>query len=66
MENNNSNQWELEGKCNLCRKQNYCSKPCTRNKRETEAWMRGMMTSMLDAKTGGAFSEIMSHANGIY
>lgn len=32
---NKTNQWELDGDCNLCRKQKYCSKPCTKCKRET-------------------------------
>ena len=62
MENNKSNQWELEGKCNLCRKQNYCSKPCTRNKRATEAFVRGLITDKMDEMSGGAFSEIMRNA----
>lgn len=24
----NNEQWNDKGKCNICRKQNYCSKPC--------------------------------------
>lgn len=27
-----SNQWEREGKCQYCRRQNYCSKRCRANK----------------------------------
>lgn len=26
-------QWHLNGNCEKCRKQNYCSKPCTAKKR---------------------------------
>lgn len=62
METDNSNQWELEGRCSLCRRKNYCSKPCTRNTRATNALMEGMVTSYLDRATGGAFSEIMSRS----
>lgn len=60
MEKDNSNQWELEGKCSLCRRKNYCSKPCTRNTRAKNAFMTAVVTSALDKATGGAFSEIMN------
>lgn len=29
-------QWLLDGNCDLCRRNKYCSKPCTANKRQTE------------------------------
>lgn len=51
-------QWKLDGDCSLCRKKNYCSKPCTRNKRETEIMMRSMVASKLNEMTGGAYSKI--------
>lgn len=54
-----SNQWELEGKCSICRRKNYCSKPCTRNKRETKAFIKGLATYALDRATGGAYSEMV-------
>lgn len=28
-----TNQWELDGICNRCRRASYCSKPCTEHKR---------------------------------
>lgn len=27
-----SNQWETYGDCSKCRKNNYCKKPCKKNK----------------------------------
>lgn len=29
-------QWKLSGDCNKCRRKNYCSKPCTVNKMNTQ------------------------------
>lgn len=29
-------QWLLDGNCDLCRRNKYCSKPCTANKRQRE------------------------------
>jgi len=29
----NTEQWKTGGDCRVCRKQNYCQKPCSRNKR---------------------------------
>ena len=55
-------QWLLNGDCNKCRKQNYCSKPCTRNKRKTEAMMKAFVSSRLNEMTGGAYGEIMNHS----
>ena len=52
-------QWKLDGDCSLCRKNNYCSKPCTRNKRETEIMIRSMVASKLNEMTGGAYSKIL-------
>lgn len=33
-------QWETNGKCNVCRRRNYCSKPCTAYKRRQEYELR--------------------------
>lgn len=54
-----SEQWNLDGDCSLCRRKNYCSKPCTRNKRETDIMMRSLVASKLNEATGGAYSEMM-------
>ena len=56
-------QWKLGGDCSKCRRQNYCSKPCTRCKRETEAELYSLASNMLNDMTGGAYGEIMSRLN---
>ena len=53
-----SEQWNLDGDCSLCRRKNYCSNRCARNKRKLEIMMRSMVTSKLDEITGGAYSEL--------
>lgn len=62
MDENKSNQWELDGDCSLCRRRKYCSKPCTRCKRETQALIRGFVANALDERTGGAYSMIMENS----
>ena len=60
MDENKSNQWELDGNCSLCRRRNYCSKPCTRCKRETHNFLMNAAKDALDKRTGGAYSMIMN------
>lgn len=59
---NESDQWLLNGECNKCRRQSYCSKPCTRNKRETVAMMSAFVKSKMNELTGGAYGEIMKYS----
>ena len=59
---NENEQWLLNGECNKCRRQSYCSKPCTQYKRETEAMIHSLVSSKLNEMTGGAFEKIMSHS----
>lgn len=59
---NENEQWLLNGDCSKCRRKNYCSKPCTRNKRGTEAMMKALVASKLNEMTGGAFGEIMKYS----
>lgn len=33
----NRDRWLIDGDCTLCRRQEYCSKPCTLKKRRTKA-----------------------------
>jgi len=33
---NENEQWKLAGMCSICRRKNYCSKPCKANKISTE------------------------------
>ena len=55
----NSEQWKLNGDCSLCRRKNYCSKPCTMNKRDTQAMIHSLVANKLNEMTGGAYSEII-------
>ena len=44
-----TDQWLLTGECNKCRKQSYCSKPCTAIKREfREGFRRAVKTALAD------------------
>lgn len=48
---NKTEQWLLNGKCHICRRKEYCSKPCKacKNRREYEmkcAITRGMVRVM--------------------
>lgn len=58
-----SEHWLTEGDCKKCRRQHYCSKPCTRNKRRTNTIVSSIVTSYMDEATGGAFSAIMNQSN---
>jgi len=49
-------QWKLGGNCSLCRRKNYCSKPCTANKRRTKA----IVYNAVDNATGGLLSYMNS------
>ena len=53
-----SEQWNLDGDCSLCRRKDYCSKPCTRNKRSTQAMIHSLVANKLNEMTGGAYSEL--------
>lgn len=44
----NSEQWKLDGKCNECRRQKYCKKPCKINKRNLET----VLANYIYEKTG--------------
>ena len=61
---NESEQWLLNGECNKCRRQSYCSKSCTRSKRKTEAMVKSFVASQFNEMTGGAYGEIIKH--GMY
>lgn len=58
----NTEQWNLQGKCNLCRRVNYCSKECTAHKRAKEAFISGMVQRALDEVSDGAYSKIMNQS----
>lgn len=47
---NKANQWELDGRCDICRRQKYCSKKCRpRERLEMGFHQRLMNNGMLTA-----------------
>lgn len=63
---NETEQWLLNGNCSKCRRNEHCSKPCTKNKRRTHSIMRAATVGALDNVTGGAYSEVMSRVGSYY
>lgn len=55
---NQTEQWELNGDCSLCRRKNYCSKPCKKAKQANEAFIRGAVRDIMDEATNGNYSRI--------
>lgn len=58
--NNKSEQWLLNGDCSKCRRENYCSKPCTLYKRKSKAIMHRIVKNAINEATGGAYSKILN------
>ena len=46
-ENKKTDQWLSEGKCQECRRNNYCKKPCTKSKRRTRAVLNQMLVNSI-------------------
>lgn len=63
MEINNSEQWKLTGDCSKCRREKYCSKPCTRCKRATNSIIQSAAINAMDKLTDGAYSATMNIIN---
>ena len=55
-----SEQWLLDGDCNKCRKQKYCTVYCKKGKQRRDAILRGAVVSALDRATGGSYSSVMN------
>jgi radical SAM protein with 4Fe4S-binding SPASM domain len=55
-ETSNSDRWKSDGKCSLCRRKEYCSKPCTAHKRRVQA----DIFQTMDSATGGMLSYMTS------
>ncbi|MGL6201128.1 MAG: hypothetical protein ACRC3H_19585 [Lachnospiraceae bacterium] len=49
-------QWETEGKCQECRKKNYCTKPCKARQQRTSF----EMYQAFDAATKGVYSRMLT------
>ena len=42
-----SNQWETYGDCSKCRKNNYCRKPCKKNKIAQQILIKRAVTNTM-------------------
>ena len=56
-----TDQWLLNGDCSLCRRDNYCSKPCTVHKRNFHKCVYHAVESAIDHATGGTFSYLKQY-----
>ena len=56
----NSEQWRSGGNCNLCRRKNYCSNPCTLAKKRQKAMIRGLVADTINLATGGVMNEVIN------
>ncbi len=42
-------QWQLNGNCDKCRRAKYCSKPCTANKKRSKRALQNFAHAIIDA-----------------
>lgn len=42
-----SEQWLLDGRCEVCRRKNYCNKPCKREKKRASDKMLTSFTEIM-------------------
>ena len=52
-------QWKLNGNCEKCRRNNYCSKPCTRYNKLIRSEITGLVADTMNKMTGGVMREIV-------
>lgn len=52
-------QWKLQGDCSKCRRNNYCSKPCTYRNRANRAMMNNLVAETMDVMIGGVMHELI-------
>lgn len=50
-------QWKLNGNCEKCRRNNYCSTPCTHHNRRINAEFKGLVADTMNKMTGGVMRE---------
>lgn len=50
-------QWKLNGNCEKCRRNNYCSTPCTHYNRRIRAEFKGLVADTMNKMTGGVMRE---------
>lgn len=60
-----TDQWLRRGDCSVCRKRNYCSKPCKARSQYERARFTCIMAEAMDEVTGGAFNAINKELNRI-
>ena len=48
-------QWKLNGNCEKCRRNNYCSKPCTRYNRRIRAKFKGLVVDTMNKMSFSRF-----------
>lgn len=53
-------QWKSGGRCNECRRNNYCKTECTQHKRRVEYDTKCFIRDKLDEKSHGMFSMILN------
>lgn len=53
-------QWKLQGDCTKCRRDNYCSKPCTRRNRANKAMVNRLVAETMNRMIGGVMSKIIN------
>lgn len=60
-------QWKLDSNCEKCRRNNYCSKPCTHHNRRTRAEFNALIADTMNKMTGGVMEEAIDKTvNGIW
>lgn len=60
-------QWKLNGNCEKCRRNNYCSNPCTHRNRRIKAEFKGLVADTMNKMTGGVMREVIDKTvNGIW
>lgn len=60
-------QWKLNGNCEKCRRNNYCSTPCTHHNRRIRAEFKGLVADTMNKMTGGVMREVIDKTvNGIW
>lgn len=57
MNNVDNEQWKHGGDCAKCRRESYCSKPCTLRKRIGHARMKAAVADVLNRATGGVMKD---------
>lgn len=59
-------QWKLNGNCEKCRRNNYCSTPYTHYNRRIRAEFKGLVADTMNKMTGEVMEAIDKTVNGIW